>query len=727
MTSYDHRYTPIFKDCVQRYQNRSDVLAALSQALTELAMQPFGNPRLRTHAVKNAQPNTFTSHVTNQGHRLIWRRVGNVIVLLLFGEHDAVYRRAERLRLEIDDRQNVLRVIDEDPGTGKQVPYIQRRADEGRLFMAWNDTELVSYGFTRHEVDVLRRLNTDDDLTSLDGRMRADAWQVAMNLAMYGSPAGEVAQVALDGPPIVAEPVPEVAPAEEPVSHALRDPQTSPEFIPVPAELLAEVLARPIEDWMVYLDPSQQDLVNRTYAGPARIRGAAGTGKTVVALHRARALARVGKRVLFTTYVRTLPEVYQQVFARFAPADRDRVEFANVHRWALRYLHRNGVHLRVDTTIANRAWQTAYREVVTTGSPLRKAGLTSRYLHDEVEWVVRGRALPDLAAYLALERNGRGTPLSKEQRGQVWHLAERYAEELAARRVHDFSDVLLRAIDVAQRHAGSPEYDAIIVDEAQDLTEAALRLLYTLVGDRPNGLLLVGDGQQSIYPGGFNLAALGVQVRGRSHVLTHNYRNTREIYTAAHSVVADGGSDNGGDRLELTAPDVELSRTGPAPTVVSGTNEAEHDAALVAALESAVDEGAGTGDLAVLVPTNALAERYAGVVTNLGLATQLLDEYDGSPNAFVKVGTYQRAKGLEFKRVFLPRLDADGLHELARPGEDAQMHTERIALLRRQLFVAMSRARDGLWLGFVGMPSSLLPASLLGSSVAPPTAGRATG
>jgi superfamily I DNA/RNA helicase len=430
--------------------------------------------------------------------------------------------------------------------------------------------------------------------------------------------------------------------------------------------------------------------------------------------------------VLFTTYVRTLPEVYQQVFARFAPAERDQVEFANVHRWALRYLHRHGVHLRIDPGLASRAWQTAYREVAATGSPLRKAGLTSRYLQDEVEWVVRGRALPDLDAYLALERSGRGTPLSKELRAQVWRLAERYAEELAARRIQDFSDVLQRAYEVAQRNSGTPEYDAVIVDEAQDLTEAALRLLYALVGDRSNGLLLVGDGQQSIYPGGFNLAALGVQVRGRSHVLTLNYRNTQEIYKAAQSVVADGGSDDGGGRLEPAAPAIELSRSGPPPIIASGTSEAEHDAALTAALEAAVGEGTGTGDLAILVPTNALAATYAGIVNGLGLAAQLLEDYDGTPNPLVKVGTYQRAKGLEFKRVFLPRLDADGVHEARRSGEDEQMHAERIALLRRQLFVAMSRARDGLWLGFVGAPSSLLPASLLDTSAAPFLADPAT-
>jgi hypothetical protein len=715
---YDHRYTPSFKDCVDRYQNRPEILAALSRALTELAIKPFGNPRLQTHAVKKAQPDTFTSYVTNDGHRLIWRRVGQVIVLLLFGEHDAVYRRAERLRLEIDDTQNVLRIIDEDPGTGQRVPYQHRRAEEGRLFMAWNDRELAAFGFEPHEIRVLRRLNTDADLTSLDTHMRPAAWHIAMNLAMYGTPDGEPTQ-----PP--TEPGPEEAPAptaladsaDPRLAQALKEPAASPEFVHVPADHLAEALSRPIEDWMVYLDPAQQDLVERTFSGPARIRGAAGTGKTVVALHRARALARLKRRVLFTTYVRNLPEVYQQLFARFAPNERELVEFANVHSWAYRYLQRRGVAIRMDPTGAANVWRTVFNRLAPPGSPLRKAGLTSAYLKDELDWVIRGRALPDLASYLTLERSGRGTPLAGDLRREVWRLAEEYTAELKRRGIADFTDVLLKAYEVAAD--SPPEYHAVIVDEAQDLTEAALRLLYALVGDGPNGLLLIGDGQQSIYPGGFNLKSLGINVHGRSYVLTRNYRNTQQVYAAAQALVRDHTFDDGGVQVEPGLRDVEVTRSGEPPRISAHAAEDEHDLALGTAIEETVNAGAGIGDLAVLVPTNSLVDRYVELIDSLGLPAQPLTDYDGRPSMQVKVGTYRRAKGLEFKYVFLPRLDPAGLSDRPPRGSDAQTHYERLALLRRQLFVAMTRARDGLWLGWVGEPSSLLPPGLTGTSAAP--------
>jgi superfamily I DNA/RNA helicase len=386
------------------------------------------------------------------------------------------------------------------------------------------------------------------------------------------------------------------------------------------------------------------------------------------------------------------------------------VEFANVHAWASRYLRKKGAPIRIDPTGARNAWKTAYDRVASPGSSLRKAGLTSSYLWEEVDWVVRGRALPNLDAYLALERNGRGTPLTADLRREVWRLAEEYAAELERRGIADFTDGLLQAHEMVAR--GGPGYDAVIIDEAQDLTDAALRLLYALVGDRPNGLLLVGDGQQSVYPGGFNLTSLGIQVRGRSHVLTRNYRNTRQVYAAAQALVRDHAFDDGGLQAESGLRAVEFTRSGPPPTISASTTEEEQDLALATAIEAVIDQGTGIGDLAVLVPTNSLVDRYVELIDSLGLPTQHLKDYDGTPTTQVKVGTYQRAKGLEFKHVFLPRLDPTGLRERRSRGTDADTHAEYLSLVRRQLFVAMTRARDGLWLGWVGEPSALLPPDL---------------
>jgi superfamily I DNA/RNA helicase len=380
-----------------------------------------------------------------------------------------------------------------------------------------------------------------------------------------------------------------------------------------------------------------------------------------------------------------------------------------VHRWAIAFLHRNRVHLRVDVRGVDAVFRHSCDEALSAGSALSRAGLTRAYLKQEIDWLIKGRGLADREAYLAAARNGRGTPLPRDLREAVWKLYERYQTGLAAQNLVDFNDILTRAYEVA-RDLDAPVFDAVIIDEAQDLTESAVRLLAALVDPAaPDCLLLVGDGQQSIYPGGFHLASVGIDVRGRSQVLTRNYRNTDAVYRLAAAVVDGRPFDDGDEQVETVRGEVELARSGPPPMSVAATDSDEHDLMLASAIQDTVAGGCGPGDVAVLLPSNSKVKHYVEQIDALGLPTQDLADYDGAPNQLVKVGTYQRAKGLEFKQVFLPRLDADGLKEARAKGEDDASYAERLDLLRRQLFVAMTRARDALWLGWVDTPSTLLP------------------
>lgn len=173
-------------------------------------------------------------------------------------------------------------------------------------------------------------------------------------------------------------------------------------------------------------------------------------------------------------------------------------------------------------------------------------------------------------------------------------------------------------------------------------------------------------------------------------------------------VVEDDEFDDGDEALEPGRRHIEVTREGTPPTRMRFDSVDDHDIALAADIEAAMDNGCGPGDVAVLVPTNKLVVEYAGRISKIGLTTQRLEQYDGHPNSHVKVGTYSRAKGLEFKRVYLPRLDPAGVGEKRRPGEDDDTYAERLALLRRRLFVAMTRARDALWLGWIEKPSTLV-------------------
>ena len=459
---------------------------------------------------------------------------------------------------------------------------------------------------------------------------------------------------------------------------------------------LAGMLAAPIEEWMAFLHPDQAKLVRRSFSGPARIRGAAGTGKTVVGLHRAAYLARgTTGRVIVTTFVKTLPAVLGTLLHRLAPETVDRVEFTGVHAFAMRVLRERGHRLSMSFEEAGQAFNYAWGTVGRRG-PLYAIDANSRYWRDEIGSVIKGRGLTTFEQYADLARAGRRRPLRLEQRRAVWELYLAYERTLLERELLDFEDVILRA-EASLRETPMQGVDHVIIDEAQDLSCAMLRMLHAIVGDRPDGLTLIGDGQQTIYPGGYSLAEAGISVAGRGVVLSTNYRNTREIAAFASAVVeGDEFVDLEGGPGRADAA-LDVPRTGPSPKLASFESLASHDAALVSHVRTLVASGVDLGDIGVLTATNRDALAMITALRTAGFDAIELETYAGAPAPLVKVGTIKRAKGLEFKQVLLARVDESLLASAAAGLDEGAL--ERREIERRELYVGMTRARDGLWVG----------------------------
>ena len=508
--------------------------------------------------------------------------------------------------------------------------------------------------------------------------------------------------------PQAAPPAPVVATVPEPVVPAHR-PAEPPDAVLTPDEvgdallthddvgdaLLQAVLAQPIEEWMSFLHPSQAKVVRRTFNGPSRIRGPAGTGKTVVGLHRAAHLARTKPgRVLVTTFIRTLPDVLGALLTRLAPETVDRVDFCGIHAFARRTLLERGVDLRLEPSQSAEAFALAW-ERVGAGSSLGR--LDQRYWSDEIRYVLKGRGITTWEAYADLSRTGRRHRLDLNGRRAVWDLYEAYDGELRRRRVHDYADVILLAEAELRREPMRGVYSSVLVDEAQDLSCAMVRMLHSLVGDDPDGLTLIGDGQQSIYPGGYSLAEAGVSVATRGVVFDVNYRNTGQIVSFAQRLVdGDEYPDIEGVVARGDVPS-SVPRSGPEPVIARFDRRPELNAKMIERITS-VTKGidTGLGDVAVLCLTRTAAASAANALRRAGVPVIRLDEYDGTPVAAVKVGTIKRAKGLEFKQVLIPDIRRDQT-ALEPPPSDTEH--ERWDLTRRELYVGMTRARDGLWVG----------------------------
>lgn len=463
--------------------------------------------------------------------------------------------------------------------------------------------------------------------------------------------------------------------------------------------LLSAALAEPIESWMTWLHPEQVRLVRQSRNGPARIRGPAGTGKTVVGLHRTAyfAATRPG-RILYTSFVRTLPTVLRSLYCRLSPETVGRVEFVGLHRWAFDLLRARGVDVRCDLDRAKSLYNRTWAQVGRHG-PLGDLQTHPEYWWEEISCVIKGRGITELADYTSLRRVGRGTPLQAEHRAAVWDLFTAHDEACRAEGVRDLNDVLRIALDSIRSQPLDPPYASVVVDEVQDLNQVGVQLLHALVGDRPDGLLLIGDGQQAVYPGGFTLAEAGISVSGRSTVLKVNYRNAAEILDVATAIVAADEFDDLDGTAQAGTRDLQVSRSGGVTVRVDQPGGELHDAALLTAIRQHRDElGVRPGDMAVLVGSRWVAARYRRLLVAEGIAAIDLAAYDGTTTASVKVGTFHRAKGLEFANVYLPRLAETPVDRLR--DEADSTYRERVELAHRQLFVGMTRARDLLWLGY---------------------------
>ena len=496
--------------------------------------------------------------------------------------------------------------------------------------------------------------------------------------------------------------IPEQEPDTPPQS-----PQAS-ESVPTGSLLIEDLIRRVIrgefEEWQLFLHPDQKPLVGRHWSGAARIRGAAGTGKTVIGLHRLAELARryPDDTVLFTSNSRSLAELLERRF-RNLPMAPSNVEFANIDRIVYKYDSWTPAHFY----LVDQTFEAACKELI-AGSPLER--ISPDYLKEEIERVIKGNDLQSLDDYLSVERIGRKRSFSQNLRKLVWELFERWAGKLRERNAVTFADKRIRVRDAVQSLAQAP-YRCVVVDEAQDVTLVELQLIRALVAGDPvnpvpkDGILILDDPAQRIYAGGYRLGWASLDITGRAQVLKKNYRNAPAVYRAAKRVRGSElvALDHEDDKYILDAElgFHEREEDRPNLVLVDGNGELPYLCARIREFTAADKYSAN--EIAVFLKHNIQVEATIGFLQREGIHCVQLTR-DGLTGDGIRVGTYDRARGLEFRAVFLPRLgatqfpdssgDADG--ERRNPDPDQDLESRQLELDR--LYVAMTRAREHLLL-----------------------------
>jgi len=622
--------------------------------------------------------------------RAILHKDGDTWAILYADHHDAAYQWAERRAVGRHSVTGALQIV-ESVETVREVERVIEVLVEPELtpvFEEHGDPYLLSLGVPEEWLPTLRKVRDDDQLLVVCTNLPEDVAERLLSLA-----SGE----------FVTPPSP--VPADRP---SLEAADTQRRFYVVEdSEGLRAALHAPMDRWIAFLHPSQRGLVDRVFRGPAKVSGSAGTGKTVVAMHRARHLARQGQQVLLTSYVTTLCDNVERNLRRLCSgAELARITVSTVHKQALAVVRQ--VKPRVRPAKDEDA-----RRLLDTLRIRHAPAFDKAFVEAEWEHVVRLQGIGSWAEYRSARRTGRGRGLAVKQRKLLWQVFGGTLEALEARGLLDWPGLCVAAERMLEAGEARSPFSAVIVDEVQDLKPPELRFLKALCAEDPGNLMVCGDAGQRIYPGGFSLSALGIEVRGRAAVLRINYRTTEQIRQVADRMLGDVSDDMDGGS-ETRSGTRSLLR-GPAPSLVGHPSSASESEAAVQQIARWRQEGLAPEAIGVFARTGRRMDDFARSLEAAGHPWRRLSDRQPLASGGIQLGTMHRAKGLEFKAVLVLDCGAAALpnsHAL-RGLDDPQDHEAAVERERRLLYVAMTRARDELVVTWTGAPSRFL-APLLG-------------
>ncbi|MBB6182390.1 3'-5' exonuclease [Pseudorhizobium flavum] len=667
--------------------------------LTAFDLQTDPNrPGLQMHRIDASKDPNFWSVRVNRDIRIIIHKSGDSVMLAYVDHHDDAYKWAERRRIETHPRTGALQIVEvrervEEIALRPELPPQTElpfqvtpppAANDLPLFASLSAEDVLSIGVPPDWVADVRDAS-EETFFALAGHLPQEAAEALLDYAATGT---------------LKEPAPaDTAPLEHP------DAQRRFRILEGHEELAA-ALDQPFEKWAVFLHPSQRALVERDFSGPVRVIGSAGTGKTVVALHRVARILRQDPiaRVLLTTFSEPLAAALNhklRVLLADEPALKERVVTSSFQRSAAELF--SLITGRRPYIISPDQVRTLLREAAEVSGLAR---YTPQFLLSEWQHVVDAWQIGTEEAYAAVPRMGRKNRLGAKQREELWAVFSAVREQIRAKAMMTESDLFTAVADHFQSRGDKP-YTHIVVDEAQDLGVAELRFLQAIVPPQPDALFFAGDIGQRIFQQPFSWKGLGVDIRGRSFTLKVNYRTSHQIRRMADRLLPANVRDVDGEEDQRKGTVSVFD--GVDPTLVLAPTQQDETVAAAAFLERLLSDGIGLNEIGMFCRSNqelprvAQAAELAGIETTSSLAGRNAKEA-------VLIGTMHLAKGLEFRAVLILACD-EGVLPLSSRIEDVADEFELdevVATERQLLYVAATRARDHLFISAVAPGSEFL-------------------
>lgn len=705
---------------------------AQQKAVMNFVSKFRANPRapgINYEVIRNARDSNFRSVRIDQNYRgiVLSPEQGNVYILLWVDKHDDAYAWAERHRCQIHPTTGSLQLFEvehglEDENSGVVAPaaadeQAERIADAARAqenaepttpLFNLDTATLLRLGVPQERLALVQALTSERALEKAEARLPVEAFE-ALYLLAAGTSLSDILQEY-------------TAPKQLPIDTqdfeaALEHPATQRRFhVPEDEQELGRMLNAPLERWRVFLHPSQRQLVERDWNGPVRVLGGAGTGKTVVAMHRARWLVAQsswpkGARLLFTTFTSNLAlDIADNLRKICTPEQSQRIEVINLDAWVSQFVKRNGYQSSIiypggrDKQYEN-CWAQAMALVP------GELGLPDSFYQEEWQRIILTQQVRSRQEYFTASRIGRGVALNRRQRADIWPVFEEMREQLARGGFVTAEDAVHHALELLKQGDDKRSYHAVVVDEGQDFAAEALSLLRALVPEQTNDMFIVGDAHQRIYQRKTSLSQCGINIMGRGRKLKINYRTTELIRRYATALLEgveiddlDGGTDGTKDYRSLVL--------GQAPIVQSCADLAGEGQWIIQQVEQLQSEGVSLSEICIVARTNKLCSVYEQILQSHGFATHTLSrqKIDDRSKDGVRFATMHRIKGLEFRCVMMAGIN-DGVVPLRIAMQASQDVVEQrlTDLNERALFhVAATRAVRYLYISSHGTPSAYL-------------------
>ena len=650
-----------------------------------------------------ADKNIFSVRIDDAYRGIIARQQGTGSYIVLWVDHhDEAYAWARSKKCVVNKVTGVMQVYDTQTVV---MEAAAKTANATSLFASVTDQELVELGLPEEQISLVRAASSLEEFQQLKGILPKDAYEGLEWLA-NGFPLKEVFDlVASDKGKSAA------VPNSEDFAAALKNPRSQAAFYVVEGEdALRKILAEPLDRWRVFLHPKQRSIVEKNYSGAARVLGGAGTGKTVVAMHRAKYLAsQCGtskQRVLFTTFTVNLASDISENLKKICSREElERIDVINIDALAVRFLKDHGIKYDVVYNDATaEIWEKAMESCEDTGMDR---------IFFENEWlkVVCAQDAFTEESYVKARRIGCGTRLDRKKRILVWKVFEEYMNLLKEDGKRDAALIMYECRKILEPDQDTPYYSYIVADEGQDLSPGAFRLLRALAGEEhENDIFIVGDAHQRIYKSKASLSQCGINVRGRSSKLRLNYRTTEETRKYAFSLLTGIKFDDMDDYYDDDKPCLSLMN-GCKPVVENFKNANEESEYILAEIKRLIGDGVNSGDICLVARTHKLLDGYMQYLNKQEIRTYEIKSSKNDERFIegVRVATIHRVKGLEFQYVFIAAANNKTIPlDSAIDRTDKISETESITSEKCLLYVALTRARKQAYITSYGTKSTFL-------------------